>query len=297
MPVVTGRKVALMDVHSSFKERVTVLGALTLVCLVPPFASAKTPARLPDRLAVRERILATAQVSAQNSLSREQQDQNSQPPPRPLTTERAVSKPVQITYEDGQLTIITENSPLSEVMSALRTAMGADIDLPPSVASQRIWVRLGPGPARSVLRELLDNTELDYVIQASATDPEGIGSVLLTVRPRNPVQGVPESRVARGTDRKNLPASSSPLEVPEQDNSTAESAAVSDAAAPAGSSSPSTGAQSAETQLPSAEVSEPNLSRPSGRTSEQMMQQLQSMYEQRRQMQMQQNQKPPSNNN
>jgi hypothetical protein len=270
-----------MDIHSSFKGRSVVLGALVLVCLAPLFASSKIPARLPDRRAIQDPIQATA--SAQASA--------------PLTTERIVSKPPQITYDDGQLTIVAENSRLSEVMSALRAAMGADIDLPASVAGQRIWVRLGPGPARSVLRDLLDNTELDYVIQASDTDLEGIRSLSLTVRSKTAEQGVPGSRVARGTSRRELPVSSNPVEAPEQDGSTpAESAAVSDAA-PAGSPSTSTGVESAASQLQSAPVApDPSLSRPGSGTSEQMIQQLQSMYEQRRQLQMQQNQKPPSHN-
>lgn len=288
-----------MDIHSSFKGRSIVLGALALVCVAPLFASSKIPARLPDRRAILDPIQATAsaQASAHDSRPGEQQDPNSHPQPRPLTAERMVSKPPQITYEDGQLTIVAENSRLSEVMSALRAAMGADIDLPASVAGQRIWIRLGPGPARRVLRDLLDNTELDYVIQASDTEVEGIRSVLLTARSKAAEQGVPGSQVARGTSRRELPVSSSPVEAPEQDGSTpAESAAVSDAA-PAGSPSTSTDAQSAASQLQSAPVApNPSLSGPGSGTSEQMIQQLQSMYEQRRQLQLQQNQKPPSHN-
>lgn len=287
-----------MDIHSSFKESATVLGALALVCLAPLFVSARIPAGLPGCRTVQDPIQAASLslASEQSPQAGEQQDPNSQP--RSLTTERMVSKPPQITYEDGQLTIVTENSPLSEVMSALRAAMGTDIDLPASVATQRIWVRLGPGPARRILRDLLDSTELNYVIQASDTDEQGIRSVLLTLRSKTDEQGVPGSRVARGMSRRNLPVSPSPVEAPEQDSSTpAESAAVSDAA-PAGAPSPPTGAQSAASKLPSVPgVSEPSLSRPSAGSSEQMIQQLQSMYQQRRQMQTQQNQKPPSNNN
>jgi hypothetical protein len=225
-----------------------------------------------------------------------QQDPNSQP--QPLATERSVSKPPQITYKEGQLTIIADNSALSEVMSALRAVMGADVDLPASVAHQRIWVRLGPGPARRILRDLLDNTELDYVIQASDIDPEGIKSVLMTLRSKSGEASVPGSRVARGTSRRNLPQSSNPVEASEQDASTpAESAAVSDTA-PAGSPSTSSDAQSAASKVqPVPGVSGPSLSRPGAGTSEQMIQQLQSMYQQRRQMQAQQNQKPPSNIN
>ena len=283
-----------MGLRIRFREKVIALGALALVWLGPLFASAKIPAGLPDWRTVQDSIQASAFPQA--SLSGEQQDPNSQP--QPLTTERIVSRPPQITYEDGQLTIVAENSQLSEIMSALRAAMGADIDLPASVAHQRIWVRLGPGPARKVLRDLLDNTELDYVIQASDTDEQGIRSVLLTLRSKTDEQGVQGSRVARGTSRKSLPAVSSPVEDPGQESSApAESAAVADTP-PAGPPPPSTDAQSAAAKLQSTPgVSEPSLSRPGAGTSEQMIQQLQSMYQQRRQIQIQQNQKPPSDNN
>jgi hypothetical protein len=284
-----------MSLHSRFKEKIIVSGALALVCLGPLFASAKIPAGLPDCRTVQDPTQATA--SARASQPGEQQDPNSQP--QPLTTERAVSKPPQVSYEDGQLTIVAENSPLSEVMSALRAAMGADIDLPPSVARQRVWVRLGPGPARKVLRDLLDNTEFDYVIQASDTDTQGIRSVLLTLRSKTSEQGVQGTRVARDTNRKNLPENSNPAEVPEQDTSApAESAGVSDTA-PAGPASPPAGAQSSAAKLQSAPgVSQSNLTTPgAGTSTEQMVQQLQSMYEQRKQLQLQQGQKPPLNNN
>jgi hypothetical protein len=287
-----------MGLRSRFKERVIAPGTLALVCLGSLFASAKIPAGLAEFLTVQDRIQDTAlgQASAQESQSGGQQDPSSQP--EPLTTGRMVSKPPQITYEDGQLTIVAENSPLSQVMSALRAAMGADIDLPTSVADQRMWVRLGPGPARKVLRDLLDNTELDYVIQASDTETQGIRSVLLTLRSKTDEQGVQGSRVARGTSRKSLPAVSSPVEDPGQESSApAESAAVADTA-PAGPPSAPTGAQYAADKLQSTPgVAESSLSRPGGGASEQMIQQLQSMYQQRRQIQLQQNQKPPSNNN
>jgi len=258
-----------------------------VVCVGPLFASGKIPLGLTDSRMAQDLIEAALLPgnSEPGPQAGGQQDANSQP--GAVTSERVAPKPPQITYQDGQLTIVAENSPLSEVMSALRAALGADIDLPVSVAHQRIWVRLGPGPARNVLRELLDNTELDFVIQASDSDEQGIRSVLLTVRTKTPEAGIPGSRVA--TNRKNLPASPSPVEVPEQDSSApAESAAVSDTAAPAASPS---------TDAPSTASKEASLSKPGGGQSEQMIQQLQSMYEQRRQIQMQQNQKPSSNNN
>jgi hypothetical protein len=285
------------DIQSRFKERAVASGALVLVCLAPLFACAKIPTGHAGFRTVQDPIQAAplTRNSEQSQQAGEKQDANSQR--GAATKEGVLSKPPQITYVNGQLTIVAENSQISEIMSALRAAMGTDIDLPANVARQRIWVRLGPGPARKVLRELLDNTELDYVIQASDTDQDGIRSVLLTFRSKTAEPGVPGTLSARGTGRKSLPAVSSPVEDPEQESSApAESAAVADTA-PAGPPSTPTGAQYAADKLQSTPgVAESSLSRPGGGASEQMIQQLQSMYQQRRQLQIQQNQKPTGQN-
>jgi len=288
-----------MDFRSSFKGRVIVPGVLGLVCLTPLLACAKIPAALPDFPKANDpaQAVTKARNSEPSPLAGEQQDPNSQS--GSVTADTLVSKPPQITYdEDGQLTIIAENSRLSEVMLALHAAMGADIDLPPSVARQRIWVRLGPGPARKVLRELLDNTELDYVIQASDNDPEGIRSVLLTLRTKPGDSRVNGSQVARGTNRKSLAPGSKPTEDPDQDSPVpVESAAVSDTAPAESPTTPADAQPSASNVQSATGVSEPSLTRPSpGTSSEQMIQQLQSMYEQRKKLQLQQSQKPPLNN-
>jgi AMIN domain len=100
--------------------------------------------------------------------------------PPPAAAEKPATHAPKVTYQDGQLTIIAENSLLSEILSALHTAMGAEIDLPAGASSQHVWVSLGPGPARKVLSEMLSGTDLNFVIQGSASDANGIQSVLLT---------------------------------------------------------------------------------------------------------------------
>jgi hypothetical protein len=290
-----------MDIHSRVKDGFIASAVLALLSLSPGFVFARIPAGLPNSLTVQEAIQGPSLNGSlhQGAQTGGQQDPNSQSGTR--TAEHIISPPPQITLEDGQLTIVAENSRLSEIMTALRTVMGADIDLPPSVARQRIWVRLGPGPVRKILRDLLDNTELDYVIQASDTDPDGIRSVLLTLRSKTTEPGAPGSRVARGTSRKSLsPEGSNPVEAPDEDSSTtAESASVTNPDAAGPPPPPTDNGASRATKIPSTPaVSDSSLGRSAGTgSSEQMIQQLQSMYQQRRQLQIQQNQKPPSNNN
>jgi hypothetical protein len=106
----------------------------------------------------------------------------SQPPPTPLRAELVAPKQPRVSYKGGQLTIIAENSELADVLSLLSLGTGAKIDFPPSAAHERIWAEAGPGPARRVVATLLSEINLDYAIQGSETDPQGIRIVLVSIR-------------------------------------------------------------------------------------------------------------------
>ena len=104
------------------------------------------------------------------------------PPPVPLTPGQMAPNPPGVSYEDGQLTIVAENSTMSDILTAVGAITGASIEVPSGAGAERVWVQLGPGPARAVLAALLGGTDLDFVIQASDADPTRIQSVLLTPR-------------------------------------------------------------------------------------------------------------------
>src|SRR5260370_458183 len=120
-----------------------------------------------------------------------------EPPPYAPPEQLPPQAPV-VSYEAGQLTIGAENSTLSDILAALRACMGADIDLPASASNERMWARLGPGPARKILATLLSQTNLDYVIQASDSDvdPDGIQSVMLTPRTDAPAGATAKAKPA-----------------------------------------------------------------------------------------------------
>ena len=100
--------------------------------------------------------------------------------------------PPRVSYEGGQLTIIAENSELSAILSLMSERTGAEIQFPPGAADERIWSVFGPGPARKVLVTFLSGTGLDYVIQASDIDPQGIRRVLLNAHSKLDARNVPE---------------------------------------------------------------------------------------------------------
>jgi hypothetical protein len=252
-------------------------------------------------------------VLAAKASKQVQQEATPQQAPLPVTQEQAPAAPPQVTYEAGQLTIVAENSKLSDVMSALRACTGADVDLPAGSSSERIWARLGPGPARQILATLLGGTKLDYVIQASETDPDGIKNVWLTRRTEGPAvaiarPGTPPARPLpprlsdserrvpvpnrnaaedRAPDDTVTPDTAAPTDVvPAAPQSPpAPTDAVPAGATPAAGSAPPQPAPSADAAA-SPDTPATGGSKPPTDTAGQMIQTLQNMYEQRKQMQL-----------
>lgn len=105
-----------------------------------------------------------------------------QPPPQPLvplTLEGMPAMPPEVSYRDGQLTIVAQNSTLADILRAVRAQTHASMDLPPS-ATERVVSRFGPGPVRAVLAELLNGSHFNYVLLGSAADPAALDRVILT---------------------------------------------------------------------------------------------------------------------
>lgn len=224
-----------------------------------------------------------------------------------------VAVPPKITYEGGQLTIIAENSMLSDVMNTLHTVLGADIDLPAGASSERVWARLGPGPARKVLSDLLSGTDLNFIIQGSATDADGIRSVLLTPHTEGTAatgasSPEPSERMASHRFQGRRETAEEP---PQQESPAAPETPVAPpapAAAPATDATPTApatvpvatttpqpgAAEASSLSMPSDMVAHPNP--PESLSPQSISQQLLSMYQQRRQLNQQGVQPPPSAN-
>jgi hypothetical protein len=97
--------------------------------------------------------------------------------------------PPQVDYRDGRLTIVAQNSTLSDILREVHKRTGASIDVPPG-ATEHVVARLGPAPAREVLATLLNGSSFNYVMVGSATDPAVLSSVVLTSKPAGGPQTV-----------------------------------------------------------------------------------------------------------
>jgi hypothetical protein len=85
----------------------------------------------------------------------------------------------QVRFSRGQLTIVAENSTLSDILRAVRSQTGAVIEVPPN-ATERVATRLGPGPARDVLATLLNGSHFNYVMVGSPIHPDSVDRLILT---------------------------------------------------------------------------------------------------------------------
>jgi hypothetical protein len=117
-----------------------------------------------------------------------------QPPPPPPPLPSGPQGPVpqvpldaippvapQVTFEDGMLTIVAENSTLNDILRGVRKHTAADIEIP-ATASERVVTRLGPGPAREVMAELLNGSHFNYILLGSPDDANALVRVVLVAK-------------------------------------------------------------------------------------------------------------------
>ncbi len=170
--------------------------------------------------------------------------------------------PPQVTYQDGLLTIVAKNSSLGDILRGVRKYTSADIEIPPN-ANERVVTRLGPGPAREVVAELLNGSHFNYVLLGSPQDAKQLVRVVLVAKtgPDNPTPPATAAGENGGA------AASANLQQPTETEAPDE---------PPDDSSPDQGTADADQQQPE---------QPGVKTPQQLLQEMQQ-----RQLQMQQQQ-------
>jgi hypothetical protein len=292
------RKALGMNFVLGVQTRVAVLTAILISGAVPVARAGVLPGIISNGRSTFQTVgLHSSALSPQDSQASPQSAPDAHARPPAVDSGHAGSTPI-VAYEHGQLTIIAENARLSEVMSALHRVMGTEIDLPAGASNDRVWARLGPGPARRVLSDLLSNTDLDYVIQASSSDAGGIQSVTLTARVDSGKAGASSEPAGRMDGRRQAQANSVPTEAPDTEAPASQEPAV--AAVTPEATTPSSSAAAVDPQPVAAAVEPQSVAAavqsqvadsiahpgpPASLTQEQMAQQLMNMYQQRKQLQ------------
>ena len=148
---------------------IVVLATLALACVSPAQTAAKAPSQTKPH-------------------QRKPQLKPIVLPPLPrgpltqLPMDQIPAAPPKVGFENGLLTIVAQNSTLSDILSEVRKLTGASIDIPTNT-NERVVTRLGPGAPRDVLVSLLNGSSFNYVMVGSNSDPNGVTDIVLTAKP------------------------------------------------------------------------------------------------------------------
>ena len=200
-----------------------------------------------------------------------------QAPVVPPTLEQQAPTVPQVTYVNGQLTIASSNSTLSQVLQSVQTQTGATFDIPPGAGSERVVASLGPGKPQNVLASLLNGSKFNYVILGKANNPGAVQKVILMAKVAGPSSQAAPDPTPQNSFRA-LPPSQPPVEPPEDEYQQNEPEVDNQVQPLPGQPGGDNGSQ--------------EVIQPGSRTPEQMLQELQRMQQQQQQMQQQLN---PSN--
>jgi hypothetical protein len=114
------------------------------------------------------------------------------------------------------LSIRAENSTLGDVLRAVHDTTGALIESP-GVASERVYVSLGPGKPRDVLASLLNGSRFDYILLGSSQQPNSVSRVMLTMRQNSPITPVAAEPTPSSTPVANNEENDTPDETPDRE--------------------------------------------------------------------------------
>lgn len=127
---------------------------------------------------------ASKPVQQQPAVPQQQAAPAPEPPPTP---EHGPASPPEVTFRNGQLTIVARNSTLGDVLNQVRSKTGASIDMPASPSSDRVVGQFGPGAPRDVMAQLLNGSHFDYVMVGSPSDPSGLKRIVLSAKMNGPL--------------------------------------------------------------------------------------------------------------
>jgi hypothetical protein len=197
------------------------------------------------------------------------------PDPPPLTLEQKPASAPQVSFQNGQLTIVAPNSTLGDILRAVRSQTGASVEIPGN-ATERVVARLGPGLARDVLASLLNGSHFNYVMLGSATDPSQVERIILTSK---------AGSAPIGSDAASQPATSQAQGILQQTAEVPEEMQGEEAADDSGDADNQADNQANQADVPQA--GQPNGQSPI-KTPEQLLQELQRQQQIQQQQQQQQ---------
>ena len=205
-----------------------------------------------------------------------------QAPTPPQTLEQQPPTPPQVSYQNGQLTIDSQNATLSQVLHSVQSQTGASLDMPPGAGSERVVAKLGPGNPKDVLSALLNGSKFNYVILGEPNS-SAVQKVILMAASAAPAGGT-STQPAPQVNYQPQPMQPQAVEAPEDPDDQQVEPEPENQPVPG-----QPGMPGAEGLVPDGSNPGMNQAMPGGRTPEQMLQELQRMQQQQQQYQQQLN--------
>jgi hypothetical protein len=94
---------------------------------------------------------------------------------------------LEVSFQDGLLSIVSNKASLSEVLFAVHQRTGAEIAIPAGAEQELVAAELGPAPAPEVLAQLLNGSRFNFLILSSSIDPRALDRVILSPRAEGPM--------------------------------------------------------------------------------------------------------------
>ncbi len=180
----------------------------------------------------------------------------------------------QVTFQDGKLTIIARNSTLGDILRAVHTKTGANVEVSGS-ATERVVGMFGPGPSRDVVASLLNGSRFNYVMLGSEANPDQLQHLILT--PKGAAEGGGSPPPPQPVEAQNQPEVQPAPDA--QDPNATDDFADADAEADANAADNTGEDQNAQGQ---------QIGQPNAKTPEQMLLELQRQQQIQQQQQQQQ---------
>ena len=109
------------------------------------------------------------------------------PSPRPIPQmwpEQLPAQAPRVSYQNGLLTVDSQNSTLGDILVAIRRQIGVELELPPGIGSERVAAHFSGAPW-DVITSLLDGSSVGFIILGSADNPSEVRKVILSVLPKD----------------------------------------------------------------------------------------------------------------
>ena len=99
-----------------------------------------------------------------------------------LSPSQQMPSPPRVSYADGKLTVIANNSTIRDVVDAVRGATGTTFNVLGGPVQDRLFGQYGPGPVNTVLEQILRGSGFNYIFVNAPGAPGQVKTATLMAK-------------------------------------------------------------------------------------------------------------------